>query len=324
MILSSDPLPYWKLHRGNNRFFFNGKCTISWNIVPFLLTFFLTCTTIIASFVYDVPFIYEKMGIAFPFCNAALSLLVIASLCKTTFTDPGIIPRATSAELTDEEQFDEKYGMQMKIPSPIMHQVLNHQVTVKFCTTCKIFRPPRSAHCAICNNCVDCFDHHCPWISSCIGRRNYRDFFIYITSLTLLTCSIFICSVYHIVHCTKSQTTSEFFMKNPGTSLTLSLPAIVLLPVSMLLAYHIFLSWHNLTTREQVKDFPLKKKERNLVNSINPYSKKSGFANIVYIFFSPRTPSMMTKNTNTVSVIDFSKLPAIPPASQCRENNFKV
>ncbi|KRZ90855.1 hypothetical protein T08_10247 [Trichinella sp. T8] len=47
------------------------------------------------------------MGIAFPFCNAALSLLVIASLCKTTFTDPGIIPRATSAELTDEEQFDE-------------------------------------------------------------------------------------------------------------------------------------------------------------------------------------------------------------------------
>ncbi|KRY69776.1 putative palmitoyltransferase ZDHHC14 [Trichinella pseudospiralis] len=135
MILSSDPLPYWKIHRGNNRFFFNGKCMISWNVVPFLLTFILTCTTIITSFVYDIPFIYEKMGIAIPLCNAVLSLLVIASLCKTTFTDPGIIPRATPAEVSDEEQFNQCYGMQMKIPSPKTHQFLNHEVTSVLTTT---------------------------------------------------------------------------------------------------------------------------------------------------------------------------------------------
>lgn len=57
----------------------------------------------------------------------------------------------------------------------------------KMCETCNLFRPPRSKHCAICDNCVLQFDHHCPFLSTCIGKRNYKYFMHFLVSTTLLT-----------------------------------------------------------------------------------------------------------------------------------------
>ncbi|KAL1193990.1 putative protein S-acyltransferase 23 [Cardamine amara subsp. amara] len=50
----------------------------------------------------------------------------------------------------------------------------------QLCPTCKIIRPVRSKHCPSCKRCVEQFDHHCPWISNCVGKRNKRDFLIFV------------------------------------------------------------------------------------------------------------------------------------------------
>lgn len=96
-------------------------------------------------------------------------------LFMTSGRDPGIIPRNAQPPELDESvdlntpSIEWISNKDVKLPRTKDLIVNGHSVRVKFCDTCLLYRPPRASHCSICNNCIQKFDHHCPWVGQCIG-----------------------------------------------------------------------------------------------------------------------------------------------------------
>lgn len=100
-------------------------------------------------------------------------------------------------------------------------------------------------------------DHHCAWLNNCVGKRNYRSFFTFITSSALL-CVFVICSgVYQLLFISRNQeqqptSFGEVFSKAP-VSFVLCIYCFVLLwLVGGLTLYHCSLVLRGVTTHEQV------------------------------------------------------------------------
>lgn len=64
----------------------------------------------------------------------------------------------------------------------------DHQVheDVLYCRYCRASVQLDSKHCWDCNKCVANFDHHCPWLNTCIGTRNYAWFYVAIWSFLVM------------------------------------------------------------------------------------------------------------------------------------------
>lgn len=61
-----------------------------------------------------------------------------------------------------------------------------------------MYRPPRTIHCDDCGVCIEKLDHHCPWVGTCVGKRNYRYFLIFVNTLAILITYMIGCSIWNL------------------------------------------------------------------------------------------------------------------------------
>lgn len=108
-----------------------------------------------------------------------LAMILLSNIfaALTTHKDPGIIPWSSLLIAIHGGILPPQF---QKPPEDDPSQKKR-----KFCETCKIWRPLRSSHCKACDCCVEVFDHHCPYLNNCIGKRNYRFFIFYLVFLSL-------------------------------------------------------------------------------------------------------------------------------------------
>ena len=147
--------------------------------------------------------------------------------------------------------------------------------------TCNIYRPPRSSHCDICGVCIERLDHHCPWLGTCIGKKNYKQFYLFLLSLFIEILLLFIMCI--LIMNNNSLNDNKLDLKEtlksyPFTIVfaTLAVPALIF--VGVMLAFHTYLIAKNMTTKELMTG-------KWKTTSGNPYEKPNCLKNFYKIFF---------------------------------------
>lgn len=290
------PRRKWEVFPGKNRFYCDGRIIVARQSGVLPLTLGLILVTSGLFFVFDCPFLVKHLTSCIPVIGGVLFVFVIITLLQTSFTDPGILPRATPEEAADiEKQIDDTGNTSYRPPPRTQEVLINQQVVkLKYCFTCKMFRPPRTSHCSLCDNCVERFDHHCPWVGNCVGKRNYRFFYTFIVSLSFLTAFIFGCVTTHLALRAQGGKGVVFALQeSPGSAVELVICFFSVWSILGLSGFHTYLVASNLTTNEDIKGSWSGKSGAE--DATNPYSHKNIFINCCSVLCGPMPPSLIDR-----------------------------
>ena len=263
---AAPPVKVWQVWHGTHSFFCDGRIMVGPDIGVTVFAFMITTSasvTFWATVCPSLPLLCAMVGIV-------LYLQTVVFMVSTATTDPGIVPHNRSMDKAEAEACAAESRSV---------EVNGVQVPLKWCRTCRIFRPPRAAHCSECNVCVEKFDHHCPWMGQCIGKRNYRFFLGFVNSVCALCVYTLALSAYVASHVLQTPQLpvskgggraphplgiDAILETHPAALALIVLTGLILLCVAPLACYHCSLACNNTTTAEEVKE---------TFADVNPFSR---------------------------------------------------
>ncbi|CAG0882091.1 unnamed protein product [Cyprideis torosa] len=243
------PQRRWEIHPGKNKFSCQGRIVMAKQTGIFLFTVTLICLTSALWFVFDAPYLARRLSLAIPITGGVMFLYVLSTLLRTSFMDPGIIPRAKPDEAKDLEK---QFGLER-------------------------------------------FDHHCPWVGNCVGKRNYRFFYMFISSLAFYCVFVFVCTVTHIALLVydKEQKFIDAVKESPTSILVAAICFLSVWSILGLTGFHTYLVLGNQTTNEDIKGSFVSRRASN-GQPHNPYRSPHGpCGNCCAVLCGPFYPSVL-------------------------------
>mmetsp|Transcript_87666 Transcript_87666/g.165304 ORF Transcript_87666/g.165304 Transcript_87666/m.165304 type:complete len:327 (-) Transcript_87666:52-1032(-) len=177
----------------------------------------------------------------------------LASMAVAACRNPGVVPRTKACRQAEPSRFISINGVVIK---------------QRYCSTCRLYRPLRSKHCAFCNRCIFRFDHHCTWLGNCVGLGNYRAFLFLIAITTAFFGQAVVVTskvLYRafVVQQLQNAEVEDFAYDGVRRALLGNIGKVffALYSIAMcgalfvLVLYHMIIMSYNLTTNEHVRDY---------------------------------------------------------------------
>jgi len=173
-------------------------------------------------------------------------LMLNWSYTTAVFTDPGSPLNETNgySHLPTQEEGEQQYTS---------FTVKASTGDIRFCKKCQTKKPDRAHHCSTCKRCVLKMDHHCPWLATCVGLRNYKAFVLFLVYLVFFcwvcfaTCATWVYSEI----LSDSQYTESFMPVNYVLLAVLS--GIIGIVITGFTGWHVWLIIRGQTTIESLE-----------------------------------------------------------------------